>query len=117
MLTFLCLYLVRVLGCLRFSFCQIIFQRLQISCFRHEDFASETPKTEFVEHYLPEESVNSENDKSGASKKDWTSSLREVILSFMIDPKSWVSDAILYFLAYTCALNGLVFEICRITKY
>ncbi|XP_062146976.1 uncharacterized protein LOC133854731 isoform X2 [Alnus glutinosa] len=51
--------------------------RLKISCFRHEDVASETPKTEFVEHYLPEELVNLENDKSSAGKRDWASSLRE----------------------------------------
>lgn len=107
----------RVTGCLGFSFCQIILQRLKISCFRHEDVASETPKTEFVEHYLPEELVNSENDKSSAGKRDWASSLREVLLSLMIHPILWVSDAILYFLAYVCALNHFVFEICKRTKY
>jgi hypothetical protein len=79
------------MGCLGFSFCQIILQRLKISCFRHEDVASETPKTEFVEHYLPEELVNLENDKSSAGKRDWATSLREVILSLKIHPILWVS--------------------------
>ncbi|KAB1215392.1 hypothetical protein CJ030_MR4G025318 [Morella rubra] len=51
--------------------------KFKISCFRHEDFASETSKPEFVEHYLPEESVKPENDKSCAGNRDWASSLRE----------------------------------------
>lgn len=93
------------MGCLGFSFCLLILQRLKISCFRQESFDSETPKNEFAEHYLPEELVNSENDKSSASKRDWASSLREVILPFMIHPILWVSGAILCFLAYVCALN------------
>ncbi|XP_040988475.1 uncharacterized protein LOC121236047 [Juglans microcarpa x Juglans regia] len=51
--------------------------KLKISCFRHEGFASEAPKTEYVEHYLPEESLNSETDNSCTSKRDWASNLRE----------------------------------------
>jgi hypothetical protein len=51
---------------------------LKISCFRNEDLASETSKTEFIEHYLPEELVKSENDIASAAKRDWGSTLREV---------------------------------------
>ncbi|KAG7953453.1 hypothetical protein I3843_12G110700 [Carya illinoinensis] len=52
--------------------------KLKISCFRHEGFASEAPKTEYVQHYLPDESVNSEIEKSCTSKRDWVSNLREL---------------------------------------
>ncbi|GMY30440.1 putative membrane peptidase ydil [Fagus crenata] len=51
--------------------------KLKISCFRNEDLASETSKTEFIEHYLPEELVKSENDIASAAKRDWGSTLRE----------------------------------------
>ncbi|KAG6684904.1 hypothetical protein I3842_12G086400 [Carya illinoinensis] len=59
------------------SHSDLLKTKLKISCFRHEDFASETPKTEFLEHYLPEETVKTENDKLCASKGDWASNLRE----------------------------------------
>ncbi|XP_030951986.1 uncharacterized protein LOC115975369 [Quercus lobata] len=54
------------------------YNKLKISCFRNEEFAAETPKKEFIEHYLPEELVKSENDNSSAVKRDWGSTLREV---------------------------------------
>ncbi|XP_057967529.1 uncharacterized protein LOC131157410 isoform X2 [Malania oleifera] len=52
-------------------------------CFRHEEYSSETPNSEFIEHILPEELVNPEElanpdiDKSSAVKKLWNTSLLE----------------------------------------
>ncbi|EXC10843.1 Putative membrane peptidase ydiL [Morus notabilis] len=36
----------------------------RISCFRHQDFSSETKKSEYIEHAAPEEAVKSETQKS-----------------------------------------------------
>lgn len=65
-----------------FYFYIFLVQKLKISCFRNEEFAAETPKKEFIEHYLPEELVKSENDNSSAVKRDWGSTLREVYTIF-----------------------------------
>lgn len=52
----------------------------KISCFRNEDFSSRTQKSEYVEHFVPDE-VESECKSSNTVKKDLKSILREVILS------------------------------------
>ncbi|GAV85098.1 Abi domain-containing protein [Cephalotus follicularis] len=49
----------------------------KISCFRHEEFASQSEKSESFEHFEPEELVKPEFDNSGAVKKDWTLIVRE----------------------------------------
>ncbi|KAL5551948.1 hypothetical protein UlMin_002124 [Ulmus minor] len=49
----------------------------KISCFRHEDFSSETQKQELVEHQVPEE-VRSEHNNSNVIKRNFPSTLREV---------------------------------------
>lgn len=58
-------------------------QKWKFSCFRHEDFSSETPKLDYVEHYLPGEPVKPEFEKPNTSKKDWKTTFREVT-SFVI---------------------------------
>ncbi|XP_022736586.1 uncharacterized protein LOC111289636 isoform X2 [Durio zibethinus] len=50
----------------------------KISFFRHEGFSLENPKSEYIEHFLPEELVQPEFNKSGARKRDWKSTLQEV---------------------------------------
>ncbi|XP_021279786.1 uncharacterized protein LOC110413339 [Herrania umbratica] len=49
----------------------------KISCFRHEGFSPENPKSEYVEQFLPEEVVQHDFDKSSARKRDWKSTLQE----------------------------------------
>ncbi|KAJ9173674.1 hypothetical protein P3X46_016787 [Hevea brasiliensis] len=50
----------------------------KISCFRHEDFSPVNPKSDGVEHGLPEKLVKEpELDNSTDVKRDWISSLRE----------------------------------------
>ncbi|KAE8672491.1 Detected protein of confused Function [Hibiscus syriacus] len=49
----------------------------KISCFRHEGVSPENPKPEYIEHFLPEELVQIEFDKSSAQKKYWKSILKE----------------------------------------
>ncbi|XP_015896535.2 uncharacterized protein LOC107430233 [Ziziphus jujuba] len=49
----------------------------KISCFRNEDFSSRTQKSEYVEHFVPDE-VESECKSSNTVKKDLKSILREV---------------------------------------
>ncbi|XVF53000.1 hypothetical protein PTKIN_Ptkin05aG0063200 [Pterospermum kingtungense] len=49
----------------------------KISCFRHEGFSPENSKSDYIEHFLPEELVQPELDKSSASKRDWKSTLQE----------------------------------------
>lgn len=53
----------------------------KISCFRNEDFSSETQNSEYVEHFVPEEVGESECKNSNTVKRDLKSILREVILS------------------------------------
>ncbi|MBA0646045.1 hypothetical protein Goklo_014043 [Gossypium klotzschianum] len=49
----------------------------KISCFRHEGFSPENPKPEYIEHFLPEELVQTELYKSSAHRRDWKSTLKE----------------------------------------
>ncbi|OMP06101.1 hypothetical protein COLO4_08337 [Corchorus olitorius] len=50
----------------------------KVSCFRQEGLSPENPKSEFIEHFLPEELVEPELDKSSsACKRDWKSTLQE----------------------------------------
>ncbi|EOY24885.1 CAAX amino terminal protease family protein isoform 3 [Theobroma cacao] len=49
----------------------------KISCFRHEGFSPENPKSEYVEQFLPEEVVQHDFEKSSARKRDWKSTLQE----------------------------------------
>ncbi|XWS48864.1 hypothetical protein CRYUN_Cryun13aG0113100 [Craigia yunnanensis] len=49
----------------------------KISCFRHEEFSPENPKSEYIEHFLPEELVQPEFNKSSSHKRDWKSTLQE----------------------------------------
>ncbi|KAM1397098.1 hypothetical protein ACFX2I_014713 [Malus domestica] len=49
----------------------------RISCFRQEEFSSDTPKSEYIEHLVPEEVVKSEFDDSKVVKRDWGVALRE----------------------------------------
>lgn len=46
----------------------------KISCFRDESFSSENPRSEYIDHSLPEEVIKPEVDKSNVGKKDWKSS-------------------------------------------
>ncbi|GMI76437.1 snowy cotyledon 4 [Hibiscus trionum] len=55
----------------------------KISCFRHEGFPPENPKPEYIEHFLPEESVQTEFDKSSAQKRDWKSTLKEAAVAVL----------------------------------
>ncbi|KAK9003608.1 hypothetical protein V6N11_084247 [Hibiscus sabdariffa] len=52
-------------------------KKWKISCFRHEGFPPENPKPEHIEHFLPEDLVQTEFDKSSAQKRDWKSTLKE----------------------------------------
>ncbi|MBA0845871.1 hypothetical protein Goarm_022624 [Gossypium armourianum] len=52
-------------------------QKWKISCFRHEGFSPENPKPEYIEHFLPEELVQTELYKSSAHRRDWKSTLKE----------------------------------------
>ncbi|XVE57978.1 hypothetical protein DITRI_Ditri04bG0132700 [Diplodiscus trichospermus] len=56
---------------------KFIKKKWKISCFRHEGFSPENPKSEYIEHLLPEEIVQPEFDKSSACKRDWKSTLKE----------------------------------------
>ncbi|KAA3470371.1 uracil-dna glycosylase [Gossypium australe] len=56
----------------------------KISCFRHEGFSPENPKPEYIEHFLPEELVQTELYKSSAHRRDWKSTLKEVMCSFNV---------------------------------
>lgn len=56
----------------------------KISCFRQEEFSSETPKAEYIGHLVPEEVVKSEFDGSKEVKRDWGLTLKEVIFSCII---------------------------------
>ncbi|GLT78161.1 hypothetical protein SLA2020_497070 [Shorea laevis] len=49
----------------------------KISCFRHEIFPSENPQSEYIEHFLPEEVVKPDINKSNSGKRDWKSGLLE----------------------------------------
>ncbi|XWS61697.1 hypothetical protein CRYUN_Cryun07bG0148200 [Craigia yunnanensis] len=49
----------------------------KISCFRHEGFSAENPKSEYIEHFLPKELVQPEFDGSSTRKRDWKSTLQE----------------------------------------
>lgn len=55
-------------------------QKWKISCFRHEEISPENSKSDYVEHFLPEELVQPELDKSSARKRDWKSTLQEVMI-------------------------------------
>ncbi|PPD99049.1 hypothetical protein GOBAR_DD03906 [Gossypium barbadense] len=52
-------------------------RKWKISCFRHEGFSPENPKPEYIEHFLPEELVQTELYKSSAHRRDWKSTLKE----------------------------------------
>ncbi|XVE64759.1 hypothetical protein DITRI_Ditri07aG0127500 [Diplodiscus trichospermus] len=52
-------------------------KKWKISCFRHEGFSPENPKSEHIEHFLPEELEQPEFNKSNARKRDWKSTLQE----------------------------------------
>ncbi|KAJ7952235.1 CAAX amino terminal protease family protein [Quillaja saponaria] len=65
--------------------------KLKISCFRHENFSSEPPKPEVVEHFLTKELVKSEFEQSAVIKRDWTSNLREAANAlFRVIGSRWV---------------------------
>ncbi|KAE8662689.1 Detected protein of confused Function [Hibiscus syriacus] len=49
----------------------------KISCFRHEGFSPENPKSENIEHFLSEELVQPEFKKPSAGRRDWKSTLQE----------------------------------------
>lgn len=58
-------------------------QKWKISCFRHEDFSPENPKSDGVEHCLHEKLVKKPELNNPADvKKDWISNLQEVYFSF-----------------------------------
>lgn len=48
-----------------------------ISCFRHEEFSPEIPKSESIEEGIPQEWVEPELEKSNTSTKDWVANIRE----------------------------------------
>ncbi|CAI0444678.1 unnamed protein product [Linum tenue] len=53
----------------------------RISCFRHEDFAPANPKSDGVDHLLPEEPLKQEPEfccSSAPVKREWISNLRKV---------------------------------------
>ncbi|KAE8706364.1 CAAX amino terminal protease family protein isoform 2 [Hibiscus syriacus] len=52
-------------------------KKWKFSCFRHEGFSPETPKSEYIDHFLPEETEQPEFDKSSARKRNWKSSLQQ----------------------------------------
>ncbi|XP_012470520.1 uncharacterized protein LOC105788264 isoform X1 [Gossypium raimondii] len=49
----------------------------KFSCFRYDGFSPENPKSEYIDHFLPEETVQPEVDKSSPHKRDWKSTLPE----------------------------------------
>ncbi|RYR19505.1 hypothetical protein Ahy_B03g064287 isoform A [Arachis hypogaea] len=53
--------------------------KLSISCFRQEHHSPETPKPEVIEHYLPEELVQSEFNHTSVAKSDRKSNLQKVV--------------------------------------
>lgn len=72
----------------------------KISCFRHEDSSSETPKSESIDDILSGELVKPEFNKPSTVQKDWASSFREaadVILRVIGKPwvVPWTSETIL----------------------
>ncbi|KAE9607690.1 hypothetical protein Lal_00027002 [Lupinus albus] len=65
--------------------------KLSILCFRHEHHSPETPKPEIIDHYLPEESVQSELNNSSVAKRNWNSSLQKAANEvFMVFGDRWV---------------------------
>ncbi|KAL4363117.1 hypothetical protein GQ457_04G037590 [Hibiscus cannabinus] len=52
-------------------------KKWKFSCFRHEGFSPENPKSEYIEHFRSEELVQPELKKPSAGKRDWKSALRE----------------------------------------
>lgn len=60
----------------------LILQKWKISCFKHEDYSSESPAPEFIEDIYPEELVKPNFDKPSTVKKDWVSRFVEVISFF-----------------------------------
>lgn len=83
---YLCAYISKVVICLLFLFLLLFYglQKWKISCFRHEDFSPVSPKSDNVEHFLPEEPVKPEFENSTEVKRDWKSTLREVNFTFFI---------------------------------
>lgn len=64
------------------NFIGVSSQKWKISCFRHEDSSSETPKSESIDDILSGELVKPEFNKPSTVQKDWASSFREVIFCF-----------------------------------
>ncbi|KAK9039942.1 hypothetical protein V6N11_015124 [Hibiscus sabdariffa] len=52
-------------------------KKRKISCFRHEGFSPENPKSEYIDNFLSEELVQPEFKKPSAGKRDWKSTLEE----------------------------------------
>lgn len=66
--------------CWVFIFSGFVLQRLKVSCFRHEEFSSETSKPEAVDDVLHEDLQEPEINKPSSSKGGWVSTLQEVKL-------------------------------------
>ncbi|MED6113166.1 hypothetical protein PIB30_068311 [Stylosanthes scabra] len=65
--------------------------KLSISCFRQEHHSPETPKPEVIEHYLPEELVQSEFNHTSVPKSDRKSNLQKAAeVVFKVFGSRWV---------------------------
>ncbi|KAL1326487.1 hypothetical protein HN51_036587 [Arachis hypogaea] len=65
--------------------------KLSISCFRQEHHSPETPKPEVIEHYLPEELVQSEFNHTSVAKSDRKSNLQKTAeVVFKVFGSRWV---------------------------
>lgn len=73
-------------SCFMFVSLVILQEWKKISCFRHEEFSSESQQSEYVEHFVPEK-MESECNNSNKVKRDLKLTLREVIIT-----SAWLYD-------------------------